>query len=128
MFVQESDGSVEKELKLLVRKKHFKLTAADWQQLQPLAIPSVGLPDIKWKELHSKWGKYVPEDKKQQWRYYNEAPPKEKIAAVAKHSKDARLQRKDQTRTVHDDKPPAKKPKLDSGKGSEGTDNSKGVI
>jgi hypothetical protein len=111
MFIQESDGCEEKELKL-VKKQYLLNDAAFWKQQQPQAIAPVGLQDIKWKELYSKWSKYVPEEKKQQWRYYNEAPPKEKIAEVAKQSKEARKQRQQRTRTVHEST--AKKPKLDS--------------
>jgi hypothetical protein len=116
MFLLQSDGcNDEKELKL-VKKQYLLNDAAFWREQQPETIQPVGLQDIKWKELYSKWGHYVPQEKKQQWRYYNEAPPKDKIDAVAKQNKQARQQRKQRTRTVHDanKKPPAKKAKLNS--------------
>jgi hypothetical protein len=92
MFLQESDGSNEKELQL-VKQEYILQDAAFWRQQQPMNIAALGLPDIKWKELHHKWAKFVPQEKRQQWRYYNEAPPPELIKAVAKQSKSARQQR-----------------------------------
>jgi hypothetical protein len=129
MLLQQSDGCDEKEVKLVKREYLLKDTAY-WMERQPETIPAVGLQDIKWKELHYKWGVYVPQEKKQQWRYYHEAPPKEKIAAVAKQSKEARQQRKQRTRTVHDGnkKPPAKKPKLDSDKDKGSSGATTGII
>jgi hypothetical protein len=112
MFLQEANGAVEKELKL-VKNEFVDNDAAFWNMQRPDAIPPIGLQDIKWKELHYKWSKFIPEDKKQQWRYYTEAPPKDKIVAVAAASKRARSQRSERTRTVHDNK---KKPKVDADK------------
>jgi hypothetical protein len=117
MWLFKSNGSVETEHKM-VKLEYVDNDDAFWQGLQPDSIAPVGLQDIKWKELHSKWRKYVPTEKKPEWKYYIEEPPKEKIAAVAKQSKQARLQRKDCTRTVHDrnKNPEAKKAKLDTDK------------
>jgi hypothetical protein len=114
MFLQESDGSDEKEFKL-VKEAFILHDAAFWEQQQPLPIAAIGLPDIKWKELHHKWAPYVPVEKKQQWKYYHEAPPLALIKEVAKQSKRARQQRQTRGRTVHDGnaKPPEKKQKLD---------------
>jgi hypothetical protein len=124
MFLQEANGAVEQEFKL-VKPAYVDKDAAFWTQQQPEVIPPVGLQDIKWKELHHKWAKYVPEEKKPQWRYYTEAPPQDKIDEVAKQSKRARSQRAQRTRTVHDDK---KKPKVDSNKDNKETDGASGAI
>jgi hypothetical protein len=95
MFLQQSDGSIVKELKLVkVEYQQDQHDADFWRQQQPTTIPPVGLQDIKWKELHYKWGAYVPQEKKQQWRYYKEAPPEELIKDVASQSKRAQEQRK----------------------------------
>ena len=69
--------------------------------MQPATIEPVGLQDIKWRELRDKWGVYVPQEKKLQWKYYNEAPPAAMKDAIAKQTKEARKQRKSQSRTVH---------------------------
>jgi hypothetical protein len=117
MFAKQCDGNDEDEVEFKMVKPKYTAAVYDtafWKALQPEVIPAVGLQDIKWKELYHKWGKYVPEDIKPQWRYYSEAPPKVLIDKVAKQSKEARQQRKERTRTVHNEKQPAKKPKTDS--------------
>jgi hypothetical protein len=117
MYLQESSDSPETEL-VLVKPLYHDNDATFWRELQPQVIPPVGIQDIKWRELYKKWGAFVPEDKKKEWRYYNEVPPEEKMKAVAKQSKEARTQRKSRARTVHGDnskkEPPKKKAKVDS--------------
>jgi hypothetical protein len=55
---------MEKELKLVKPEYQQQQHDADfWKQQQPTEIPPVGLQDIKWKELHHKWGPYVPQEK-----------------------------------------------------------------
>ena len=111
MWIQQSDGSDCQELKL-VKQNYLDHDAEFWQSLQPDTIKPVSLQDIKWQELHYKWGRYILEEK-ETWKYYNEATPKEMIDAVTKHSKTSHEQRKGRTRTVHDDnKPQAKKTKM----------------
>ena len=69
----------------------------DWRPLFKLDnVPAPGLPDIKWNELYSKWGKFVPEDKKKGLSYFMEEPPasiKKKIAAQRAIAKSAREKR-----------------------------------
>jgi hypothetical protein len=126
MYLQQANGSDELELKLV--KPPFLVDDDAFKQ-QPSPIPVVGLQDIKWKELHDKWAKYVPEKKKKEWRYYHEAPPKDKIEAVAKQSKEARQQRKKRARTVHEEeKKQVKKKKSDSNNDSKDADGTTGVI
>jgi hypothetical protein len=110
MSLQESDGSKEKEMKL-VKPLYQQHDDAFWQQQHPATISPIGLVGIKWKELYKKWGPFVPQEKKEQWRYYTEALPPELLKAVAKQSKQSRKERQKRTRTIHDDK--NKRPKLD---------------
>jgi hypothetical protein len=54
------------------------------------------LPDIKWNEIYSKWGKFVPENRKHCLKYYVEKPPmelKKKIAAQYAQAKAVRATR-----------------------------------
>ena len=46
-------------------------------------VPGPGLSDIKWNELYHKWGKFIPEEKKIGFAYYEKEPPVsvKKIAA-----------------------------------------------
>jgi hypothetical protein len=90
-FLQEDNGAVEQEFKL-VKPAYVDKDAAFWMQQQPEVIPPVSLQDIKWKELHHKWAKYVLEEKKTQLQYYTEVPPQDKIDKVAKQSKRTRSQ------------------------------------
>jgi hypothetical protein len=125
MFLQESDGSDEKEMKL-VKPPYLQHDDAFWQQQQPTTIAPIGLVAIKWKELHHKWGPFVPQDKKEQWRYYTEAPPKALLKKVAKDSKRLREERKNRTRMIHDDK--NKRPKMDLDNSIKEPDTGTGAI
>jgi hypothetical protein len=125
MILQASNGA-EKTTTRLVLNHCLLQDDAFWKQQQPADIPLVGLPDIKWKELHHKWGTYVPQEKKQQWRYYKEAPPKEKVKEIAEQSKQARQQRKRRTRTVHEQE--AKKPKAKPRDDNKDPDGTTGII
>jgi hypothetical protein len=114
MAFQECDESPITE-KTMVKPAFRNEDATFWNELQAAVIPSVGLQDIKWIEMHDKWGRYIPPDKKKEWRYYNEKPPPEVYKRVTKQSKASRQQRQDRTRTVQTDKSdkekPTKKPK-----------------
>ena len=59
-------------------------------------IPAPGLANIKWNELYSKWGKFIPEHRKRGFKYYTEEPPatlKRSIADQSKAAKAARAKR-----------------------------------
>jgi hypothetical protein len=113
MWLQESRDAIETEQVLVLPLYHNK-DSTFWKELQPQVIPPIGIQDIKWQELFKKWGAFIPTEKKQQWRYYNEAPPKAKLKEVAKQTKEARSQRTKQSHTVHtNNKMPAKKAKQD---------------
>ena len=93
MIIQESARS-QPTRQLLVLKAYREV---DWRQLfklQKLTPP--GLLDIKWNELYSKWGKFVPEDRKSGQKYFTEQPPaslKKAIAAQAAEAKATRANR-----------------------------------
>jgi hypothetical protein len=111
MAFQECDGSAVVE-KLMIKRAYRDNDSTFWNELQPTVLPPIGLQDIKWIEMHDKWGRYIPPDKKKQWRYYNEKPPPEVYQRVKKHSKASKKTRQDRTRTVPDDKKqPSKKAK-----------------
>ena len=57
-------------------------------------VPAPGLPNQKWLELYSKWGKYVLEEKKKGFKYYTEKPSREIINAIKKQSAENRALRK----------------------------------
>jgi hypothetical protein len=58
-----------------------------------------GIKDIKWVELYSKPGKFVPPEKKLLWKYYNTDPGKVRVKNVRNQSKESKLQRKMRTTT-----------------------------
>ena len=99
---------------LLVLPEYSTHDAAFWTSLQPTPIATVGLQDIRWKELYYKWGKFIPDHKKKAWRYYDEPPPQAKLKAISKQSKEARQQRKQRAWTVHDEQDDNKKPRPES--------------
>ena len=112
MMIQEHDGAAI-EHQVLVLPEYRDV---DWRPLFKLEIvPAPGLPDIKWNELYSKWGKFVPEDKKQGLSYFVEEPPatvKRKIAAQRAQAKSAREKRSrkgDDDNVVRQKKPGPKK-------------------
>jgi hypothetical protein len=88
-------------------------------------IPPVEILNIKWVELHDKWGKFVPQEKKPQWRYYVEDPGPERRKKVKQNVKDSKTTQKGRTRTNDDD---AVKPKKYKGDSIEGPENPTGAI
>jgi hypothetical protein len=71
----------------------------DWQnlfKLNQMNSKPPGLPDIKWNELYSKWGRFVPENRKKGLKYFVEKPPAELRKAIAEQlamAKKARAKR-----------------------------------
>ena len=59
-----------------------------------------GLPDIKWVELYSKWGRFIPQEVKKQFKYYSGKPPKLVQAEVKKQSQAAKKNRQTRGRTT----------------------------
>jgi hypothetical protein len=43
--------------------------------MMDISVPPV-LPDIKWVQLYSKWGQYIPQEVKKDLKYYVNKPPK----------------------------------------------------
>jgi hypothetical protein len=59
----------------------------DWGSLFKLEqLTPPGLPDIKWNELYSKWGKFVPEHRESGLKYFVEKPPESFKRAIAEQS------------------------------------------
>jgi hypothetical protein len=113
MVIQAYDGAMT-TTQLLV-KEQFQETdwATEMEQLQQLPVP--GLPDIKWNELYSKWGHFIPEDRKQGLIYYSKEPPaaiKKRIAVNTAAAKQARGKRSRTTGHARETKNvPKKEPK-----------------
>jgi hypothetical protein len=74
IMLQEYDGAPI--TRQLLVKPAFQ--TVDWKDEMKLdVIPPPGLPDIKWNELYYKWGRFVPEDRKQDLVYFCKEPPLE---------------------------------------------------
>jgi hypothetical protein len=59
-----------------------------------------GMKDIKWVELYSKIGKYVPENKRREWYPYHIDPGTVRKDLVKNQAKQSKKQRKERTVTV----------------------------
>jgi hypothetical protein len=103
IMVQEYDGAPI--TRQLLVKPAFQ--SVDWKLEMNLdVIPPPGLPDIKWNELYYKWGRFVPEDKKQGLVYFCNEPPasiKKKIAEQTAEAKQARGKRTRTNRGAEND-------------------------
>jgi hypothetical protein len=111
IMLQEYDGAPITRQQLVKEAFH----TIDWKsQLERIeVIPAPGLPDIKWNELYYKWGRFVPQDRKQGLIYYTQEPPlsiKKKIAMNTAEAKQARGKRSRSTRTGHRENTTPKKP------------------
>jgi hypothetical protein len=102
--------------KALVKPAARAYTDEEWKLMSdPDVIAAVDILDIKWKELYDKWGKYIPQEKKVEWRYYSQDPGPSRRSLVKKHTKESKSTRRTRTRTTDDGvKPKPKKPKDDS--------------
>ena len=110
----ESDNNSGREVARQLVKPMARDNDVLWQTLEePEVIPPAEVLDIKWKELYNKWGKYIPEEKKKQWKYYSEDPGPARRKLVRKHTKESKTTRKGRTRTAEDDVVKPKKPKED---------------
>jgi hypothetical protein len=61
--------------------------------------PRVGLQEIKWLELHDKWGPLIPEERRTYY-YIATPPPQEVRDKVKKHTTETKKQRKERSRTA----------------------------
>jgi hypothetical protein len=124
MYMERANGignEIATQLvKPLARSDEYWLTIGD-----PEPIPPVEVLDIKWKELYDKWGKYIPVEKKAEWRYYIEDPGPERRKKVKKHTKESKTTRKGRTRTNEIAEVGPKKSKATA---IEGAANPSGVI
>ena len=88
MVVQEYDGA-PLQRQALVHKDYCGVL--DWEPLFKLStVPGLGLPDIKWNELYTKWGHFVPQDQKHGLKYFTEEPPKTLKRAIAEQAAEAK--------------------------------------
>jgi hypothetical protein len=100
MVMQEADG--EQEIQLVVVRPVYHGTNVNWRKTMmtmDVSIPP-GLPDIKWVELYSKWGRFIPEEIKPQFKYYHDKPSKVIAAEVKKQARQAKEGRKSRGRTT----------------------------
>ena len=96
MMIQECHGGPISRQKLVNEAYREPF---DWRKMFALEqLKPPGLQDIKWNELHSKWGRFTPEDKKKGLKCYNEKPPASLKKAIAEQSAAARLARAERTR------------------------------
>jgi hypothetical protein len=105
MMIQEFSGEPYIR-QVLVREAYQE---CDWSQHFNLAtaIPP-GLPDIKWDTLYSKWGRFIPEDRKPGLIYYTKKPPESIKKKLAEQADEARMQRAKRTRAGADEATPKK--------------------
>lgn len=103
MLIQEHVGSEEVDRKFVI-KLEFRDMGREWglEQIDKTlqVVELEGMPVTKWCELYSKWGKYVPRDKKKEFKYYHEKPSKETIDGAKKSSKNSKATRKEHGRTT----------------------------
>ena len=103
MYFEECNESGNESSMRLVKAAYRERDELYWKSIaDPEPITTSGMVDIKWKELYDKWGKYIPEDKKKEWKYYNEDPGPERRKLVRKHTKESKTTRKGRTRTDAD--------------------------
>lgn len=96
MMMQEYAGATVQQQEL-VRMQYQNV---DWKPLFKLEmLPPIGLPDIKWNELYSKWGRFVPEDKKSGLKFYIMKPPETVKQKIAEQSAEARKAREKRSRS-----------------------------
>jgi hypothetical protein len=99
LYIEVANGSNNEAGKCLV--KAAAQDDAFWQTLpEPEMIPCTNVLDIKWKELYDKWGKFIPQEKKAEWKYYCEDPGAERRKKVKTHTKESKSTRKQRTRTT----------------------------
>jgi hypothetical protein len=95
MYMETHRNSGEEQKSVLVKKKKQEVLEEHWKTM-PQLLPTTDILNIKWIELHDKWGKFIPRPKKEDWKYYNEDPGPErrnKVKANRKKSKEARQAR-----------------------------------
>jgi hypothetical protein len=103
MAIQEYAGSPISRQTLV----HQAFRDVDWRPLFELkTVSPPGLPDIKWNELYSKWGQFVPEERKKGLKYFVQKPPASLKRAIAEQSAAAKKARSTRTRGGKGDNDP----------------------
>ena len=100
--LQMQVADAEEEVALEVTRPQYQGDDVDWRKAMGSLTVSEppGLPDIKWVELYSKWGRFIPAEEKLKFKYYCEKPPKMVAAEVKKQSKEARSNRQSRSRST----------------------------
>jgi hypothetical protein len=100
MIMQEANGEDMKELVVVLPV--YQGDNVNWRKTMmtmDVSLPP-GLPDIKWVELYSKWGRFIPEEVKPLFKYYYDKPPKIVAAEVKRQAKEAQRSRQSRGRTT----------------------------
>lgn len=111
--IQEYDGAPTMYQEL-VKNEYQAADSSVWVEAvanRLKILPTPGLPDIKWKELYYKWGRFVPETNKRGLIYYNKKPPKDVEDKIAANIKQSRLARSSRTRDAVSRKKKKNEPK-----------------
>jgi hypothetical protein len=111
LYMEPYDGSGEEVAlnKIMKPKGRENRFWRSWRL--PIPLKPMTILDIKWMELHDKWGKFIPEEKKSDWKYYSEDPGHERRDKVKDNRKRSKAARKERTATATTTKKPRKKPK-----------------
>ena len=102
LYKQECDGAPEMKQQIVCEW----LLNSHWVTQMYCALrveEGPGIQDIKWVELYKKYGKFIPEDKKRQWKYYNEDPGDKRRRKVQDQSKANKKQRRERSVTTEAD-------------------------
>jgi hypothetical protein len=99
LLMQQADGKAVVELEAV---KPQCRTNVDWRRTMfTMDIsPAPRVPDIKWVELYSKWGHFIPEHIKPHFKHYHDKPPKVVATEVKRQAKEAKQNRLSHTRTT----------------------------
>ena len=85
MYMETHQDSGREVARQLV--KHVAWDDTYWQSTGTLdLIPPVEVLDIKGQEIHDKWGKFIPQERKADWKYYNDNPGPARCNHVKKHT------------------------------------------
>ncbi len=88
LSVQQYDGAEKTRYDMMLPQYESNF---DWvTEMAPEGIDGAGLSDIKWLELHSKWGEFVPPEKKRTFRCCRDDPGKKRRDLIRANMKVAR--------------------------------------
>ena len=104
----QTDHEAEKTEQHLVKEEYRHKDRAFWKRVldDMQQLPALGMQDIKWRELYCKYRVYIPPEVRQQssFKYYREAPSKEKLDKIKENTKAAKAARAERSRSDKDGK------------------------